>query len=662
MGPKRRGGKREACDNCREGKRKCDRPSRLELGEERCSRCADQDRDCCIPNDTRMYEHPCLERGTSASVQDTGVTLDEMHPSRISSEPPFNSGTHTARPQNGPGALMESYDSSPFPSSEGTAATIPQDDELSPLSTDLYALNSQESSFLHHVFLGGPRAQSSDTSSLARSRSHPRTFNSPAPETRATALMMPELPQLYVRSDAFRLARSHFYNVYVFGAARPIRDFYHYVITVGEIAISDFMESLHAYFDFAALYRPFIPEDAFWQDFHADRCSPVLLLAISCRGIPFTDAKDKWKKQRRLATMFKTEFLKAVTARARTGQVRLDVLEGMALMVDFPYKNARTAADHSCDLFMAPNALVLMSLQSRKRGPRTLDPSAFLARAEERFTLLYWDVFRLDAFECLEEKSLSLIPDDALGLTDDITNHEAGSYLDAILSLSIIVRQIVGKLCNASTKAAGIVYGDITTLYERLCYWRQNVLPLELQTPIDREDESPVKDRTARGSTPIPTGRVTRLQRAILWALEINCYLQIDDCVAKYGLQNGNSVLEEVIGAKTLEVVQKAVNLANSIKANGPDDISLKEKPLVDIAPYILRDTCASMCSWICLRGTKLPKMLGPQVSNLQRQRRADYAGIAKMLRDTIVVASSHADTKRMLGHLDERIASLQEA
>ena len=456
-------------------------------------------------------------------MQDEGVPPSEMYLSRISPELPFNGGLHTVQSQDEPGALTEPYDSSPSLSSEGTAAAIPQDDELSQLSTDLFALSRQESLFLHHVFHGGPRAESSVTTPLPRSRSDSRTFESPAPERRAPALVIPELPHFDIRSDAFRSARTHFYEASFSRAAGPNRAFYHHVITVGQIDISDFMESLHAYFDFPALCRPFLPEDAFWQDFHADRCSPVLLLAISCRGIPFTNAEDKAKKQWRLATMFRTEFMKAMTAKARTGQVRLDVLEGMALMVDFQHNIARTPADHSWDLLMTHDALVLMSLQSRKHGSRNLDPSSVLARAEERFTLLYWDVFGLDAFQCLDEKSLSLIPEDMLSSTEHILSHEAESYHDAILSLSIIVRQIVGKLCNASTRAAGIAYEDITMLHEQLCHWRQNILPLELQRPIDRESESPVEGRSTRESTPIPTSRVTRLQRATLWALEINC-------------------------------------------------------------------------------------------------------------------------------------------
>lgn len=666
MGSKRPGGTRESCDNCREKKRKCDLSARRGRGdrEASCSRCIEQGRECYFtsPNESRLFKRQCLERETPSSVQDARGTPDQTILSSILPELPLNDEIQTIQSQEDIGTIMEPYDSPPSLSPEGTAATISLDSEVNTQSSpSLSALGAEGSLFLSHIFLGGPRAQSPDITPLAGPHSNSSIFGSPAPERRAPALVILSPPRFNIRSSAFRSANSHFFEVCFSGKASPHQAFYRHIVTAGGIAISDFMESLHAYFDFPALHRPLIPEDAFWEDFHKDRCSPVLLLAISCRGIPFTDAEDKGEKQWRLATMFKTQFMKALTPKARTRPVRLDVLEGMALMVDFKYDNANTPVDHFWDLFMTHDALVLMSLQSRKRDPGNLDPSASLARADERFSLLYWDVFHLDAFQCLDKKSLSLISDDALGLTEDILSHEAGSYLDAILSLSIIVRQIVGKLSNATARVAGISYEDITMLHEQLCHWRHNIIPLELQRPIDRENEFPVEGRATRESTPIPPGRKIRLQRAILWALEVNCYLQIDNYVAEYGIKNGNSVQAEVISFKFLEIALEAVNLAHSIKEDLLRDRS-KEKPLVDIVPSILRDICADVCSWICSRGFGPPTTLAPQDSGIQSQRRADYAKIANILRDTVAAASSHSDTTQMLGRLDDRIASLQNA
>ncbi|KAJ5249358.1 hypothetical protein N7524_011674 [Penicillium chrysogenum] len=353
-----------------------------------------------------MLKRPRLEHGSPSSLPDERLTPDEANPPSTLPQLPFQGEIPTTEPQEDLDALTERRNYPPSISPEGTAAAIPQDDELSTrCSTGLIELSSQGSSFLRYVFIGSPWAQSSDTTSLAAQRSDSQSVDSPAPERPTT--------------------------------------------TVGSVV-------------------PSFQRMPFGKDFRTDRCGPILLLAIACRGIPFTEVKDKEKKQQRLATMFRAKLMKAMTAKARIDTFRLDVLEGMALMIDFKYDSARTPADLSCDLFMTHDALVLTSLQSRKRGPRALDPSALFAHADKRFALLYWDIFALDAFQCLHDKSMSLISDDALALADGLLSQEAGSYLDAILSLSIITRRIVGNLCNATSKGAGIAYEDITVLHEQL--------------------------------------------------------------------------------------------------------------------------------------------------------------------------------------------------
>ena len=83
--------------------------------------------------------------------------------------------------------------------------------------------------------------------------------------------------------------------------------------------------------------------------------------------------------------------------------------------------------------------------------------------------------------------------------------------------------------------------------------------------------------------------------------------LLIDDCVAQYGLRNGNLIHAEVLSARCLRVALEAVNLADSIKSHQPDDRHLKELPLVDIEPSILRNLFADFCSWI-VRVAKGPR------------------------------------------------------
>lgn len=91
---------------------------------------------------------------------------------------------------------------------------------------------------------------------------------------------------------------------------------------------------------------------------------------------------------------------------------------------------------------MTHDALVLKTLQSRNRGHGGTDPSSLFTQADERFTLLYWEVYCQDAFQSLNHKAISLISDKALALGQDPLRYGVQGYLDAVLSLSIIARQI----------------------------------------------------------------------------------------------------------------------------------------------------------------------------------------------------------------------------
>ena len=66
--------------------------------------------------------------------------------------------------------------------------------------------------------------------------------------------------------------------------------------------------ALHSYFVSAATYLPILLADAFWSDYHASRCSKLLLFALACRGMPFTEAPNKWDLQQRLACNFERDF------------------------------------------------------------------------------------------------------------------------------------------------------------------------------------------------------------------------------------------------------------------------------------------------------------------------------------------------------------------
>lgn len=270
MRPRPRGGQRASCNSCRQQKRKCDLSSRVRNREEKCSRCAGKDRECYIrsPNSACSPKRPRLEHGSPSSLPDERLTPDEANPPSTLPQLPFQGEIPTTEPQEDLDALTERRNYPPSISPEGTAAAIPQDDELSTrCSTGLIELSSQGSSFLRYVFIGSPWAQSSDTTSLAAQRSDSQSVDSPAPERPTTTVVIPKAPHFNIRSFAFNSARSHFFKAYLSGANSSIGAFYEHLLARYNLSIIDFIESLHRYFDFPGLCRPFIPEDAFWQRF-----------------------------------------------------------------------------------------------------------------------------------------------------------------------------------------------------------------------------------------------------------------------------------------------------------------------------------------------------------------------------------------------------------
>ncbi|KAJ5766650.1 uncharacterized protein N7511_004266 [Penicillium nucicola] len=572
------------------------------------------------------------------------------------------------------------HQEAPFSSPKIPSTTMSLDEarEYSPQrSRSLLALSSQGTSFLHRVFSG-------------KSEPHPSEHTPPVsidterpmlklPISEGSFSPMPKLPLLHFRSAAFSSASSVVYQSILGRKGCFANKFFTDLFMVPGFNLKDFLDSLHAYFDFPGLCHPFIPEEPFWQDFKAVRCSPALILAIACRGLPFTAATDKWEKQQLLAISCVKELMRARTSGAATETMRLDDLEAMALIIDFKYDGRHAGFKRCWKAFMTLDALVLMTLQSRNRLMNS-DPSATLAHVDERFELLYWHVYSLDSFKCLDCKSISLIPNDALDLAKD-PGYLAEGYLDAILSLAILARRINQELCNATARGKGIEYRDAEMLYEQLAHWRTSILPADLQRPVDRRAESPAEYRAVRESTPIPSSRLVPVRRAILWALELNCYLQIDDCVAQYGFKDRASIraqaMAHLVGYQSHRAALEAVDLANVIRRCRPGNQEAKDaedRPLVDIAPSVLRDICASACGWVCLHDEDPSKL---QVSHTSanvkleipaqasgdetKRRRADLAEMGKTLRDTVAAASSHGDTEKLVKRLDSQLAIFQE-
>lgn len=437
-----------------------------------------------------------------------------------------------------------------------------------------------------------------------------------------------------------------------------------------------FVESLQAYFDYAALCLPIMLEDAFWEDHNAGRCSSALLYALACHGSPFLDLEGKFEIQQRLARKFRENFLETQSSAPSPGLIRLDDLEALALMVDFTYDAHSSMSNPRLDsLFLGHNSLVLMTLQFSKHNDLDMGGSVQLARAHERQKLLFWHVFGLDAFHCLDKKTISIIPDSDVGLTEKFLRHEAGGYLDAVLALAVIARKILKTLCNAQARRKGVYLNHVLVAYDQLSYWRRNNCPVHLQRSEDVRIgvDLPEYDQNAS----IASTKYTRLHRAMIWLLEDNCYMQIGSCIDEYGIVRSEDYLkQESIKLRAESECLQASNDALKVsKWIGMPMDAVTKRPFIELSP-ILRNICAGICVWICLRGEKLlprepskpdkwdasdRRFVREHFEVEDRQRRAGIsADMAESLRATVAMASTHNDTYQILQRLDSRIASLR--
>ncbi|KAJ9605300.1 hypothetical protein H2200_009957 [Cladophialophora chaetospira] len=440
--------------------------------------------------------------------------------------------------------------------------------------------------------------------------------------------------------------------------------------------------ALRSYFNFAASFLSIILEDAFWQDYHAGRCSQALVYAIACRGLPFTTATKEWDLQRRLAWKFREAFLQARSSASDDGMIRLDDLEALALMIGFEYEEAGSPPLHSSlgRLFLTHESLVLMTLQSRicDRTSTGSDPSAILTRAGERRALLYWHVYGLDAFHCLDRKQVSYIPDDDANRSAILPQHEAKSYFDAILALAIIARKTVQTLCSPAAKRRGVESKDVYVLYEELYHWRDNSCPEHL-----RRHEGG-GGRLANENLGSPNANVSKkhiqLHRAVLWALEIDYLLQIEDCVSRYGIQDSTSLEAETIAIRveyeSVRALTDMIDICRWMKQHEIRGVEDKRHSLIDLAPSPLRNVCAGLCFWSCQRGIEFcrrdPLTLlqcssagahtGGDHARINRKRRhvKTYTDAARLLRDAVATAISHHDTSRVVERLDKQRALLE--
>lgn len=428
-----------------------------------------------------------------------------------------------------------------------------------------------------------------------------------------------------------------------------------------------FVAALEAFFHYPGLCSPVVQEDAFWEDYNAHRCSPAILFALACRGLAFMRLPKKVELQQCLARKFRQAFLEARNTSASFDSIRLDDLEALALMVDFEYEpDSSEFYPELVDRYLRHDFLVQMTLQCFKNDGLNRSGSIALKCATERQTLLFWHVFSVDAFRCLDKKTISEIPDCDPRLTE-----KPQGFLDAIISLAVIARSIVSKICSDTAKAKGTDAVEIDKALRQLHLWGDNIAPLVVDGQIGKG----FSDAT------------------LLAFLKSDCFMQIESCIFEYGIVSNIRGLEEVVKARVQSECLKSVELCVS-KAediNRPLYARSVRRSLVDISPSILRNTCAEMCTWICFQAQEL--LPGDLLQSLHldlylktstearcgvpdNKRRTwelnewykmrdglpemrKYAQMAKPLRQTVEAASSHSDTAHILERLDVTIEAV---
>ncbi|KAJ3497178.1 hypothetical protein NLG97_g2097 [Lecanicillium saksenae] len=398
-----------------------------------------------------------------------------------------------------------------------------------------------------------------------------------------------------------------------------------------ELPFDTFITSIHNHFDYAALPLPITFEDAFWSDVEDNTASAALVCAVACRGMPFTQEQDKWIFQKRLAIKFKQLFLRR--QQDAPGKTPLDDIEALALMINFPHDQDTVSGLER--LFLSKETLVLMTLQL---GPATEECQ--LSRASERHTLLFWHVYGLDAFTCLDSKTISRIPETQ---SSPPMQYTGAGYLDAVLSLALVARAILQKLSGSARH--GIRYHDIDSLYKQLEDWRSVSCPTHLRHWGNYEELLPEP--------------CVNLQRAVLHMLRINCYMQIESWAEEHGVcieTLADHMASARIEYESLRALDEGAKIAKWL-----GDCRIGEFAVIDLAPNILRDINAGLGVWICLRGSRNSLK---STYRLRQGAEKDTAEIdieaATMFRANVALAKSHSDTPTVLSRVDEHMDGLK--
>ncbi|KAJ5096807.1 hypothetical protein N7456_007528 [Penicillium angulare] len=659
----KRGIPRESCDFCHRRKIKCDRSLRTKTGHTSCSQCALRQGPCHLNDPTETRNRRRTHQNTRGDKPGLATGEERAHRARhdISNDNLNPVGTFTSASHLEP----------EFPIQEHGSTFMQDPNDM--FVDGFLGLSRDNIFFLDQIFMGD------ENSSMNWLGNEQDLVQDHSIQASTTDTRSRDEGQAQVQAQV--------------STQNPMEISHQSLQILPEDTDSNttFTTAIHHYFKFAAPWLPIIHEDAFWEDYHSNRCSPLLTSAIACRGIPFTNLPNKWTLQQRFAHNFRESFLNTRSIASDTGKIRLDDLEALALMANFEYEESDSSDKGSLPLysnlgrlFLKHESLVLMTLQYTIEDTfytlhGSSSSSSSLARAQERRVLLYWHVYGLDAFHCLDRKQISLIPDKEVAENEDedddeLPQHEARDFLDAILELSVIARKILKKLCSKSAKRAGIDSVHVHGIYALIYRWRNHTCPSHLRR-YETEDcpgglgfELTTSDNDGR---PITQNRYIQLHRAVLWALEINCLMQVENYVSEFGIKDSGHLAGEIIRARVeYESLSALSDMLSICRWMNQHDIheNGNEFSLVDLAPLALRNVCAGLCFWICQRGITAIQRGSAQIqtqmqvqTQTQKQMMESYIENARLLRDTAAKAVSHRDTGDVLERLDKQVALFEE-
>ncbi|KAF4439106.1 hypothetical protein F53441_12657 [Fusarium austroafricanum] len=620
----KRGLKRQSCDFCFRRKVRCDRPSRRAEGHSQCSHC-------------ELRELPCIAESSSA-------------------------GRHNRR------------------NADSTSRSISRTIETGPDSGQAVSNNSQPPTSPTDTIIIGDDISSPSlpTTATDSSPNHEPTLLQGVQDTTADFAWQEMGWEL--GTDSVSFLDSIFTQNYDFDIMPGISpretsgevENYPSPYQISEIGPSTLNTAIEAYFDLASLALPILSREAFMADYKSHRASPSLVYAVGCRGCPFSSITQKWVVQQQLASQFRDQFLHARLAAENDQSIRLDDLEALALMIEFPYETAgnTTTSLHSQlgNLFLTHDSLVLMTLQYQILGQAYLSDGSSepLYGAEDRKRLLFWHVYGTDAFHTLDQKIPSRIRDTEADLPKK-PEHEERTYLDCILSLAIIARKIQQALPGPKVGSESTLHDEVANLYNQLAEWRRT-LPFHLQSCND-------KGKFFESSKSYP------LQPAVLLFLEHNCYLQVEASASKCGIHKLTSLeavmLNHLIEYETLKTTKRIIDIipwlqSQRIQKNASTDDT--GYSLIDLAPSVLRNICAGTCYWLSERGLRLLsgdmpiRPAGIEIQNGESRTKGylmkaagNFMNAAVTLRDAVETAGSHMDTLAMVEQLDKQISSLKQ-